>query len=78
MATIRFFAAAKAATGVSSCELAAVTVQDAISQLEIQFPKLTTVLTKCGYLLNEVACHDLSTKLNPQDTLDVLPPFAGG
>lgn len=78
MATIRFFAAAKAATGCETFQTSAGNVQDAISEIEQQFPNLKTVLTKSSYLLNETACHDFSTALTDQDTLDVLPPFAGG
>ena len=78
MATIRFFAAAKAASGCETFQTSAGNVRDAISEIEQQFPNLKTVLTKCSYLLNETACHDPSATLTDQDVVDVLPPFAGG
>lgn len=78
MATIRFFAAAKAATGVASMEVTANQVGQALDQAKTTFPQLTEVLNKCSYLLNEVSCQDLTAKLGDGDTLDVLPPFAGG
>ena len=36
------------------------------------------LLTRCSFLLNEVAVRDLAAALKPGDVVDVLPPFAGG
>jgi len=78
VATIRFFAAAKVATGQSKFEVSADSVEQALELAKAEFPALAAVLTKCSYLLNELSCKDLSTKLKPTDVLDVVPPFAGG
>lgn len=78
MVTIRFFAAAKAATGVPTMEVIAVDMRQALEQAQDTYPKLASVLTKCSYLRNGVSCTDQTIKLNDEDILDVLPPFAGG
>lgn len=36
------------------------------------------VLGRSSFLLNEVSLRDRDRKLGNDDTLDVLPPFAGG
>ncbi|POH72727.1 MoaD/ThiS family protein [Arthrobacter glacialis] len=91
---VRFFAAAAAATGVEEqgVDLAALagtepfTLADLSELLVASFPvsasghtpPLSELLTRCSYLLNEVAARDLSVALQPGDVVDVLPPFAGG
>ena len=39
---------------------------------------LATVLRRCSFLLDEVAVHGTDTQVRAGQTLDVLPPFAGG
>lgn len=41
-------------------------------------PSLFQVLSRSSFLLNEVAVRDHTTVLHADDTVDVLPPFAGG
>jgi molybdopterin converting factor small subunit len=36
------------------------------------------VLSRCSFLRDGVAVRDLDTALGTAETLDVLPPFAGG
>ena len=76
--TVRLFAAARAAAGVSEVFVEEASASEIISGLVAKYPGLATVLTKCSYLLNEVALHDLETRVEDGSTLDVLPPFAGG
>lgn len=79
--TVRFFAAARAAAGADSAVVtlkAGATVDDAIRELCGQSDKMTLVLQKCSYLCDGVAVRDRTTVLRPHQTLDVLPPFAGG
>lgn len=78
MATIRFFAAAKAATGVSQIEITAASLGQALELVGKKYPELLPVLSRCSYLINEVSCQDLSTVIKQADIVDVLPPFAGG
>ena len=79
--TVRFFAAARAAAG-SDTRLLAVqpgaTIADALCELSGQSDEMALVLRKCSYLCDGVAVRDKATVLLADQTLDVLPPFAGG
>lgn len=79
--TVRLFAAAQAAAGTDTLTLdlpSGATVDDAISELCGQSDKIRLVLQKCSYLCDGITVRDRSTVLRPWQTLDVLPPFAGG
>jgi molybdopterin converting factor small subunit len=79
--TIRFFAAARAAVGADELVLtlpAGATIADAIRELCCRSDNLALVLQKCTYLRDGVAVRDHTGRLGPDQTLDVLPPFAGG
>ncbi|MFM9034689.1 MAG: MoaD/ThiS family protein [Mycobacterium sp.] len=79
--TVRFFAAAGAAAGTDSGTLAlspGATVADAIAELCGQSDKMALVIQKCSFLCDGVAVRDRTAVLRPHQTLDVLPPFAGG
>ena len=80
--TVRYFAAARAAAGVPQerLELAG---QGSVGQvLEAAVHRhgadLAKVLQRCSYLLDEIAVHGELTPVRDGQTLDVLPPFAGG
>jgi molybdopterin converting factor small subunit len=78
---VRFFAAASAAagsdTGVLNLESGS-TVADAIGELCGQSDAMALLLQKCTFLCDGVAVRDRDSVLRPHQTLDVLPPFAGG
>jgi molybdopterin converting factor small subunit len=78
---VRYFAAARAAAG-SDCEELTVrdglTVSDLVDELSSRSPELARVLLRCSYLCDGVAVHDKAQPLHPGNTIDVLPPFAGG
>lgn len=79
--TVRFFAAAAAAAGRDRVELTlppGSSVDDAISKLSGQSDKMALVMQKCSYLCDGVAVRDRAVVLRNHQTLDVLPPFAGG
>ena len=81
---MRYFGAAKAATGVGEERLpGGRTLAAVLDELRARpvppgAPSLATVLERSSFLLNEVALRDTSTVLADDDVLDVLPPFAGG
>jgi molybdopterin synthase sulfur carrier subunit len=78
---VRFFAAARAAAGTETEELtvpAGTTVQGLVDQLASRTPELGRVLARCSYLCDGVAVRDTGMALLNTQTLDVLPPFAGG
>ena len=78
---MRYFAAARAAAG-AECETVNIgycaTVFDIINMLKRRNAGLATVLQRCSYLCDGVAVRDAATPLRAGQTLDVLPPFAGG
>lgn len=79
--TVRFFAAARDAAGTDTAVLLVregSTVDDAVRELCGQSDKMALVLQKCSYLLDGVAVREGASVLLPHQTLDVLPPFAGG
>lgn len=79
--TVRFFAAARAAAGVESETVdlpAGATVDDLVRALKARGAALASALARCSYLRDGVAVRDLTVELGDAQTIDVLPPFAGG
>ena len=79
--TIRYFAAARAAAGIETETLfvpAGTTVDGLVTDLADRGPELAKVLARCSYLRDGVAVRDKNAVLLTRETLDVLPPFAGG
>ena len=86
---VRYFAAARAAAGFEEEKFdlpAGATVADLLAAIiAVQRPEppagtppLPRILSRSSFLLNEVAVRDQATPLDPDDVVDVLPPFAGG
>jgi molybdopterin converting factor small subunit len=79
--TVRYFAAARAAAGIDD-EIVGVaagtTISTLVHQLGDRDPELAKVLRRCSYLCDGIAVRDLGLTLSNAQTLDVLPPFAGG
>ena len=79
--TVRYFAAARAAAGFED-EIIGVapgtTVGALVQSLGERDPDLAKVLDRCSYLCDGIAVRDLGLTLADAQTLDVLPPFAGG
>lgn len=79
--TVRFFAAARDAAGADTWTLtlpAGATVADALGELCGHSGEMALMVQKCSYLCDGVAVRDRDTVLHTGQTLDVLPPFAGG
>ena len=79
--TIRYFAAARAAAGIETETLSVspgTTLDALIDDLAGRGPELAKVLARCSYLRDGVAVRDKSVVLQTRETVDVLPPFAGG
>lgn len=79
--TIRYFAAARAAAGAES-EMVVLrpgaTMAELVETLAAAGTRLATVLDRCSYLCDGVAVRDETKPLRSGNTIDVLPPFAGG
>ena len=79
--TVRYFAAARAAAGVDSEAVTlrpGTTVADLVASLAARTELLASVLNRCSYLRDGIAVRDQTTVLCSGDTIDALPPFAGG
>lgn len=79
--TVRYFAAARAAAGIETETLsvpAGTTVDGLLIDLAGRGPELAKVLARCSYLRDGIAVRDKSVVLQTRETVDVLPPFAGG
>ncbi|WP_068187869.1 MoaD/ThiS family protein [Mycobacterium sp. UM_CSW] len=79
--TVRYFAAARAAAGAESETLVVrpgTTIAELTERLAVRGSRLATVLSRCSYLRGGIAVRDETTPLQTGDTIDVLPPFAGG
>jgi sulfur-carrier protein len=79
--TIRYFAAARAAAGAESETMVlrpGATVAELVKTLAVPGTRLATVLGRCSYLCDGIAVRDETKALRSGNTIDVLPPFAGG
>jgi sulfur-carrier protein len=79
--TVRYFAAARAAAGSESEQLTVrigATVGELVDTLGGRSHELARVLSRCSYLCDGLAVRDQGQPLQPGNTIDVLPPFAGG
>lgn len=79
--TVRYFAAARAAAGTESETVdvaSGTTVAALVETLSARGPELATVLKRCSFLCDGIAVRNVATPLSNGQTIDVLPPFAGG
>ena len=78
---VRYFAAARAAAGMDEETLAVApgtSVKDLVERLGVRSPNLAAVLDRCSFLCDGVAVRNRAEPLQTNQTVDVLPPFAGG
>ncbi|GFG54106.1 molybdopterin synthase sulfur carrier subunit [Mycolicibacterium agri] len=79
--TVRYFAAARAAAGIETETMhvaAGTTVGALVDMLATRSEDLARVLQRCSFLRDGIAVRDDAVELVDGQTLDVLPPFAGG
>jgi sulfur-carrier protein len=79
--TVRYFAAARTAAGAETETLhlqPGTTLAGLVQQLGGRGPELARVLRRCSFLCDGVAVRDRAQVLASDQTVDVLPPFAGG
>lgn len=79
--TVRYFAAARAAAATESETVrvaSGTTVASLVETLSARGPQLAAVLRRCSFLCDGVAVRDPAGTLLNGQTIDVLPPFAGG
>ncbi|TFD20114.1 MoaD/ThiS family protein [Cryobacterium sp. TMS1-13-1] len=79
MATLRFFAGAAEAAQTETATLDAGTIGELRAELGERYGnEFVRVLGLCSLLVNGARAADDTVALAPTDTVDVLPPFAGG
>lgn len=79
MVTVRYFAAAAEAAGVFTESLHVDSVGELTqAMVRTHGPVLASVLARCSLLASGVRVSDDAAPLSDGDTVDVLPPFAGG
>lgn len=79
--TVRYFAAARAAAGIETETVtvaSGATVAELVDVLAGRNSGLAMVLQRCSYLCDGTAVRTHTVTLQPGNTIDVLPPFAGG
>jgi sulfur-carrier protein len=77
--TVRYFAGARAASGVDTETRDAETLDQLVSQIVAAHgERLERVLTACSFLVDGTTTRDRTLVLAPGAVVDVLPPFAGG
>ncbi len=79
--TVRYFAAARAAAGAESETVtlrSGASVAELVENLTERGARLAEVLKRCSYLCDGIAVRDETRALRSGNTIDVLPPFAGG
>ena len=79
MASLRFFAGAAEAARTETATLDAGTVGELRAELGERYgSEFVRVLGLCSLLVNGARAADDTVTLASSDTVDVLPPFAGG
>ena len=77
--TVRYFAGARAASGVDTEAREAGSLDELVGQIVADHgDRLERVLTACSFLVDGTTTRDRAVSLSPGAVVDVLPPFAGG
>ena len=77
--TVRYFAGARAASGVDTEMREAASLDELVDQIVADHgERLERVLTACSFLVDGTSTRDRALRLSPGAVVDVLPPFAGG
>ncbi|OBK75051.1 MoaD/ThiS family protein [Mycobacterium sp. 1274761.0] len=79
--SVRYFAGARAAAGVETEALRVppgTSVAALVETLAARGPEFARVLRRCSFLCDGIAVRDETKPLTDGQTIDVLPPFAGG
>jgi molybdopterin converting factor small subunit len=79
MPTVRYFAAARAAAGVTEERVEGATLGGLLSAVAAgRGDRFSAVLASASFLVDGLSWRDMHALLPPDATIDVLPPFAGG
>jgi len=78
MPNVRYWAGARAATGMAEEEIVGATVTEVLDEVLRRHPQAAAVIARCSFLVDEVAVHDRDAAVGTSSVIEVLPPFAGG
>ncbi len=82
MATIRYWAAARAAAGTAEEQIDAATLADLIRAASVAHDeRLAAVLRRCAWVVDEAPIggrEHATVALTDSSVVEALPPFAGG
>lgn len=77
MARVRYFAAAREASGVDEEVRSETTLGSLRIALGTEYPELGGILPRCAVLVGGSRAED-DAAIGADELVDVLPPFAGG
>ena len=75
---IRYFAAARAAAGVSIQRVEPASLTQILATVSADNAQLAHVIEQCSFLVDSVAVNDMNMPIYAGSFIDVLPRFAGG
>ena len=75
---IRYFAAARAAAGVSIQRVEPASLKQILTVITADNTQLAQVIEQCSFLVDSVAANDMNMPIHAGSFIDVLPRFAGG
>jgi molybdopterin synthase sulfur carrier subunit len=75
---IRYFAAARAAAGVSIQRVEPASLTQILATVCADNAQLAHVIEQCSFLVDSVAVNDMNMPIRAGSFIDVLPRFAGG
>lgn len=75
---IRYFAAARAAAGVSIQRVEPASLTQILATVSADNAQLAHVIEQCSFLVDSVAVNDMDIDIHAGSFIDVLPRFAGG
>lgn len=75
---IRYFAAARAAAGVSIERVNPASLSMILKEVTANNAQLAHVMEQCSFLVDSVAVNDMDMPVHAGSFIDVLPRFAGG
>lgn len=84
MADLRFFASARAAVGAERVPVRSIGLPDIVDSTALRtaliesWPAASDLLSTCTFLVDGQRIGDREVTVGDHDTIDVLPPFAGG
>jgi molybdopterin converting factor small subunit len=75
---IRYFAAARAAAGVSIQRVNPASLSTILAEVTANNAGLAQVIDQCSFLVDSIAVNDMDMPIHAGSFIDVLPRFAGG